>query len=70
MDLGVDMDPDMGTIFFLGSNRNKPKLNLFRFCLGLFHETKRKFSLFRCFRTIWKRTETKIGVSKQTETKD
>jgi hypothetical protein len=40
------MDPDMGTIFFLGSNRNKPKLNLFRFCLGLFHETKKNSVCF------------------------
>ncbi len=37
--------------FFFGSNRNKPKLNLFRLFLGLFRETKKHFffGLFRCF---------------------
>jgi hypothetical protein len=39
-------------IFFLGSNRNKPKLNLFRLFFGLlFRETppKKFFGLIRCF---------------------
>jgi hypothetical protein len=29
------------TIFCFGSNRNKPKLDLFRFCFGIFRETKK-----------------------------
>ncbi len=45
-----------------GSNRNKPKQDLFRLCFGLFHETKHKkfrfvsvcFCLFRCFEPILK----------------
>jgi hypothetical protein len=43
-------------IFFLGSNRNKPKLNLFRLFFGLlFRETKKNFSgLFRCFGPVSK----------------
>jgi hypothetical protein len=32
--------------FFFGSNRNKPKLNLFRLFFGLFRETKKKFFRF------------------------
>ncbi len=32
--------------FFFGSNRNKPKLNLFRLFFGLFHETKKYFFRF------------------------
>jgi hypothetical protein len=53
MDMDVDMDIDMDTDTDLdvdiytdstrfccfGSNRNKPKLDQFRFCFGLFHET-------------------------------
>jgi hypothetical protein len=36
--------------FFFGSNRNKPKLNLFRLFFGLFRETKKHFfGLFRSF---------------------
>ncbi len=34
--------------FFFGSNRNKPKLNLFRLFFGLFRETKQHFFLV-CF---------------------
>ncbi len=38
-----------------GSNRNKPKQDLFRVCFGLFRETKTKnFGLFRCFEPILK----------------
>jgi hypothetical protein len=42
--------------FFLGSNRNKPKLNLFQLFFGLvFCETKKFFcSLFRCFGLVSK----------------
>ncbi len=32
--------------FFFGSNRNKPKLNLFRLLFGLFRETKKHFFRF------------------------
>jgi hypothetical protein len=32
--------------FFFGSNRNKPKLNLFRLFFGLFRETKKHFFRF------------------------
>jgi hypothetical protein len=32
--------------FFFGSNRNKPKLNLFRLFFGLFRETKKKIFRF------------------------
>jgi hypothetical protein len=52
------------SIFFFGSNRNKPKLNLFWLFFGLFCETKKKFfsvffyfGLFWCFVTISKQTE-------------
>jgi hypothetical protein len=42
-------------IKFFGSNRNKPKQDLFRVCFGLFRETKKKnFGLFRCFEPISK----------------
>ncbi len=38
-----------------GSNRNKPKQDLFRVCFGLFRETKRKyFGLFRFFEPLSK----------------
>jgi hypothetical protein len=38
-----------------GSNRNKPKQDLFRVCFCLFRETKNnKFWLFRCFEPISK----------------
>jgi hypothetical protein len=43
MNIGVDMDvgvdTDSGMIFCFDSNRNIPKLDLFRFCFGLFSET-------------------------------
>jgi hypothetical protein len=55
-----------------GSNRNKPKQDLFRVCFGLFRETKKKnFGLFRCFEPILKqRKQTDLFRSKpkQTET--
>jgi hypothetical protein len=46
-------------IFFLGSNRNKPKLNLFRLFFGLlFRETQKKFFRFvSMFRTGIETTE-------------
>ncbi len=58
--------------FFFGSNRNKPKLNLFQLFLGLFRETKRHFfSLFRfvsVFLTGIETTKTNRILSKYTET--
>jgi hypothetical protein len=57
--------------FFFGSNRNKPKLNLFRLFFGLFRETKKLFfGLFRCFGPISKQpkqTEFSRNKPKQTE---
>jgi hypothetical protein len=42
-----------------GSNRNKPKQDLFRVCFGLFRETKNKFFRFdSVFRTYIETTET------------
>ncbi len=56
-------------IKFFGSNRNKPKQDLFRVCFGLFRETKRKFFRFiSVFRTLIETTETNRTVSKGTET--
>ncbi len=38
-----------------GSNRNKPKQDLFQVCFGLFRETKKKIlGLFRCFEPVSK----------------
>ncbi len=52
-----------------GSNRNKPKQDLFRVCFGLFRETKKKiFRFVLVFRTYIERTETNRTVSKRTET--
>ncbi len=52
-----------------GSNRNKPKQDLFRVCFGLFRETKKKKIRFvSVFRTYIETTETNRSVSKQTET--
>ena len=52
-----------------GSNRKEPKLNLFRLCFGLFHETKKELFLFvSVFRTCIETTEINISVSKPTET--
>jgi hypothetical protein len=52
-----------------GLNRKEPKLNLFRLCFGLFHETKKYFfRLVSVFRTCIETTETNMHVSKQTET--
>jgi hypothetical protein len=56
--------------FFFGSNRNKPKLNLFRFIFGLFRETNNNFFRFvSVFRTYFETTEINRSVSKQTEKK-
>jgi hypothetical protein len=55
--------------FFFGSNRNKPKLNLFRLFFGLFRETKKLFFRFvSVFRNDIETTETNRIFSKQTET--
>ena len=52
-----------------GSNRNKPKQDLFRVCFGLFRETKnKKFRFGSVFRTYIETTESNRTVSKQTET--
>jgi hypothetical protein len=62
--------PRNNQIFFLGSNRNKPKHNLFRFIFGLFRETKKLF--FQFVLVFWIRfetTETNRFVSKQIEKK-
>jgi hypothetical protein len=46
-------------IFFFGSNRNKPKLNLFRLIFGLFRETKKfLFRFVSVFLTRFETTET------------
>jgi hypothetical protein len=51
-----------------GSNRNKPKLNLFRLIFGLFRETNKTFFRFvSVFRIRFETTETNTSVSKQTE---
>jgi hypothetical protein len=48
----------------IGSNRNKPKQDLFRVCFGLFRETKKKKILFvSVFRTFIETTETNRSVS-------
>jgi hypothetical protein len=55
--------------FFFSSNRNKPKLNLFRLFFGLFRETKKYFLRFvSVFRTGIETTETNRTLSKQTKT--
>jgi hypothetical protein len=47
-----------------GSNRNKPKQDLFRVCFGLFRETKnKKFRFVLVFRTYIETTETNRTVS-------
>jgi hypothetical protein len=47
-----------------GSNRNKPKQDLFRVCFGLFRETKHKiFRFVSVFRTYIETTETNRTVS-------
>jgi hypothetical protein len=52
-----------------GSNRNKPKQDLFRVCFGLFRETKNKtFRFVSVFRTNIETTETNRSVSHKTET--
>jgi hypothetical protein len=52
-----------------GSNRNKPKQDLFRVCFGLFRETQKKiFRFISVFRTFIETTETNRTVSKRTET--
>ncbi len=51
---------------FFGSNRNKPKLNLFRLFIGLFRETKKLFFRFvLVFQTSIETTETNRIFSKQ-----
>jgi hypothetical protein len=58
------------TKYIFGSNRNKPKLNLFRLFFGLFRETIKLFFLFvSVFRINIETTETNRSVSKQTEKK-
>jgi hypothetical protein len=53
---------------FFGSNRNKPKLNLFWLFFGLFRETKKQFFRFvSVFRTGIETTKTNRIFSKQTE---
>ncbi len=59
-------------IFFLGSNRNELKLNLFRLFFGLlFCKTQKIFSrLFRCFGLVWKQpkqTELMVWVIKKVD---
>jgi hypothetical protein len=55
--------------YIFGSNRNKPKQDLFRVCFGLFRETKKHFFRFvSVFRTFIETTETNKTVSKRTET--
>jgi hypothetical protein len=49
------------TIFCFCSNRNKPKLDPFRFFFVFFAKLKKNFGLFRCFGTVSKRTETKYS---------
>ena len=64
------------TKIYFGSNRNKPKQDLFRVCFGLFCETKNKkisvcFGLFQCFKPISKQpkqTELFRYKPKQTKT--
>ncbi len=49
-----------------GSNRNKPKQDLFRVCFGLFRETnKKKFRFVSMFRTYIETTETNRNKLKQ-----
>jgi hypothetical protein len=52
------------TKIIFGSNRNKPKQDLFRVCFGLFRETNsKKFRFFSVFRTYIETTETNRTVS-------
>jgi hypothetical protein len=52
------------TKIIFGSNRNKPKQDLFRVCFGLFRETKKKkFRFVSVFRTYIETTETNRTVS-------
>ncbi len=56
-------------IKIFGSNRNKPKQDLFRVCFGLFRETKTfLFRFVSVFRTCIETIETNRTVSKRTET--
>jgi hypothetical protein len=58
--------PRNNQIFFFGSNRNKPKLNLFRLFFGLFCETKKHFfGLFRCFGPVSKQPKQTEKISKK-----
>ncbi len=52
------------TKIIFGSNRNKPKQDLFRVCFGLFRETKtKKFRFVSVFRTYIETTKTNWTVS-------
>jgi hypothetical protein len=52
------------TKIIFGSNRNKPKQDLFRVCFGLFRETNnKKFRFVSVFRTYIETTETNRTVS-------
>jgi hypothetical protein len=52
------------TKIIFGSNRNKPKQDLFRVCFGLFRETQNtKFRFVSVFRTYIETTETNRSVS-------
>jgi hypothetical protein len=54
--------------YFFGSNRNKPKLDLFWLIFGLFRATnKTLFQFVSVFRICFETTETNSSVSKQTE---
>jgi hypothetical protein len=60
--------PRNNQIFFFSSNRNKPKLNLFRLFFGLFHKTPQKNVRFvSVFSTGIETTKTNRTFSKQTE---
>jgi hypothetical protein len=59
LDLSVPRVSSKQSNFFFGSNRNEPKLNLFRLFFGLFRETKQIFFRFvSVFRSGIETTET------------
>jgi hypothetical protein len=65
--------PRKQTKINFGSNRNKPKQDLFQVCFGLFRETKnKKFQFISVFQTYIETNETKTELfpnkPKQTET--
>ena len=56
------------TKIIFGSNRNKPKQDLFRVCFGLFRETKKKkFRFVSVFRTYIQTTETTLSFLKNSQ---